>query len=153
MTKVVVVRVGTPNYNWDTKWSSPEMRHSINNQTVRDLYVQQFSIIVIFVGTGDIPLSMATVQSVRARDNLLDFHYPNGNELGLFQSFITFQHKFVIPNPSINILQPILDSIKYVPGQQVVVNDNLTLAAIVLYSIISVNFSMNTTYINPAYAL
>jgi hypothetical protein len=155
MKKVVVIRVGSHvNHSWEKKWSSPDMPFYINNQTVLDLFVEQHPIIVVFVSTGDIPLYTAAVQTVRPRDNLLDSDYPLGSVQGLYKTFITFERKYPISNDAKAILQTMLNSIKYVPGQQVVINDNQSLSAVILHSLNSVNLGnpiLNTTYINPAY--
>jgi hypothetical protein len=153
--KVVVVRVGTPDHVWDTKWSSLEMPLLQNNQTVLHLFVEQHPILVVFVNTGDIPIYIARVENVRGRDLLADADYPLGTDRGLYQTFITFSHKYPINIAGIIILQTMLNSIKYIAGQQVLIDDNLALAAILLDSInhanTNTNTNVNTTFINPAY--
>lgn len=151
--KVVVVRVGSPDHIWDTKWSSLEMPLLQNNQTVLHLFVEQHPILVVFVNTGDIPIYIARVENVRGRDLLADADYPLGTDRGLYQTFITFSHKYPINIAGIIILQTMLNSIKYIAGQQVLIDDNLALAAILLDSInhANTNTNVNTTFINPAY--
>lgn len=149
MAQVVVVRVGTPNHNWDTKWSSPEMPTLANNQTIRNLYVEQYPLIVIFVGTGDIPLCMASVETVRPRNAIEDAGYPVGNLQGLYQTFFTFRRKYPLTVPGRQLIQPILDYIRFIPGQQVQINHLSALNAIALHTINTVNFNQNTTYLNP----
>jgi len=151
--KVVVVRVGTTDHIWDTKWSSLEMPLLQNNQTVLHLFVEQHSILVVFVNTGDIPIYIARVENVRGRDLLADSDYPLGTDRGLYQTFMTFSRKFPISITGVILLQTMLNSIKYVPGQQVLIDDNNSLAAIILDSInhTNVNVNGNTTFINPAY--
>ena len=149
MAQVVVVRVGNPIHNWDTKWSSPEIHNLVNNQTIRNLYVEQYPLIVIFVGTGDIPLCMASVETVRPRSAIHDADYPVGNVQGLYQTFFTFRRQYPITVPGRQLLQPILDHIRFIPGQQVQINHLSALNAIALHTINTVNFSQNNTYINP----
>ena len=151
--KVVVVRVGTPDHVWNTKWSSLEMPLLPNNQTVLHLFVEQHPILVVFVNTGDIPIYIARVENVRGRDFLLDADYPLGTDRGLYQTFMTFSRKFPISIAGVILLQTMLNSIKYIAGQQVLIDDNNSLAAIILDNInhTNVNVNVNTTFINPAY--
>ena len=153
--KVVVVRVGTPDHVWDTKWSSLEMPLLQNNQTVLHLFVEQHPILLVFVNTGDIPIYIARVENVRGRDLLVDADYPLGTDRGLYQTFITFSHKFTINIAGLILLQTMMNSIKYIPGQQVLIDDTNNLAAVVLDSINNGHsngyVNGNTTFINPAY--
>ena len=150
MAKVIVVRVGTPAYNWDKKWSSPEVPTAANNQTVRNLFVEQYPLIVIFVGTGDIPLFMASVENVRPRNPIDDAAYPVGNLQGLYQTFFTFRHKYPIIPAGKELIQPILDYIRFIPGQQIYINDICALNALAIHKINTENHNFNNTYINPA---
>jgi hypothetical protein len=141
MAQVVVVRVGNPIHNWDTKWSSPEIHNLANNQTIRNLYVEQYPLIVIFVGTGDIPLCMASVDTVRHRSAIHDADYPVGNVQGLYQTFFTFRRKYPLTAAGRQLIQPILDYIRFTPGQQVHIADLSALNAIALHTINTVNFN------------
>lgn len=151
MTQVVVIRVGRPAHIWYTKWSSPEIPHFVNNQTVRDLFVEQHRVIVVFVVTGDIPVFIASVDNVRPRDPLLDSDYPLGNQQGIYHTFLTFRNKYAITNAGMSLLAPIMDYIRYIPGQQIHINNNTSLNAIALFAIHNVRLDniRNTTYINP----
>jgi hypothetical protein len=141
MAQVVVVRVGNPIHNWDTKWSSPEIHNLANNQTIRNLYVEQYPLIVIFVGTGDIPLCMASVETVRPRSIIHDADYPVGNVQGLYQTFFTFRRKYPLTVAGRQLIQPILDHIRFIPGQQVHIAHLSALNAIALHTINTVNFN------------
>jgi hypothetical protein len=141
MAQVVVVRVGNPIHNWDTKWSSPEIHNLANNQTIRNLYVEQYPLIVIFVGTGDIPLCMASVETVRPRSVIHDADYPVGNLQGLYQTFFTFRRKYPLTVAGRQLIQPILDYIRFTPGQQLHIADLSALNAIALHTINTVNFN------------
>ena len=141
MAQVVVVRVGNPIHNWDTKWSSPEIHNLANNQTIRNLYVEQYPLIVIFVGTGDIPLCMASVETVRPRNAIEDAAYPVGNVQGLYQTFFTFRRKYPLTVAGRQLIQPILDHIRFIPGQQVHIAHLSALNAIALHTINTVNFN------------
>jgi hypothetical protein len=148
MAQVVVVRVGNPSHNWDTKWSSPEMPALRNNQTIRNLYVEQYPLIVIFVGTGDIPLCMASVETVRPRSAIHDADYPVGNVQGLYQTFFTFRRKYPVTVAGRQLIQPILDHIRFTPGQQLHITHLSALNAIALHTINTADLNINTTYIN-----
>jgi hypothetical protein len=141
MAQVVVVRVGNPIHNWDTKWSSPEIHNLANNQTIRNLYVEQYPLIVIFVGTGDIPLCMTSVETVRPRSAIHDADYPVGNVQGLYQTFFTFRRKYPLTAAGRQLIQPILDHIRFTPGQQVHIAHLSALNAIALHTINTVNFN------------
>ena len=121
-----------------------------NNQTIRNLYVEQYPLIVIFVGTGDIPICMASVETVRHRNAIEDAEYPIGNIQGLYQTFFTFRRKYPITAPGRQLIQPILDYIRFIPGQQVQINHLSALNAIALHTINTVNLNINNTYINSA---
>ena len=141
MAQVVVVRVGNPIHNWDTKWSSPEIHNLANNQTIRNLYVEQYPLIVIVVGTGDIPLCMASVEAVRPRSAIHDADYPVGNVQGLYQTFFTFRRKYPLTVAGRQLIQPILDHIRFTPGQQVHIAHLSALNAIALHTINTVNLN------------
>jgi hypothetical protein len=148
MTQVIIVRVGSPVHNWDTKFSSPSMPTHINNQTIRNLFVEQYPLIVIFVGTGDIPISMASVDNVRPRHPIEDANYPIGNIQGLYETFFTFRQKYPITASGKKLIQPILDYIRFIPGQQIHINHMSALSAVLLHTINTVNLNINNTYIN-----
>lgn len=141
MAQVVVVRVGNPIHNWDTKWSSPEIHNLANNQTIRNLYVEQYPLIVIFVGTGDIPLCMTSVETVRPRSAIHDADYPVGNVQGLYQTFFTFRRKYPLTHAGRQLIQPILDHIRFTPGQQIHIAHLSALNAIALHTINTVNLN------------
>lgn len=150
MTQVVVIRVGRPTHVWDTKWSSPEIAQFVNNQTVRDLFVEQYRVIAVFVTTGDIPIFIASIDNVRPRDPLIDSDYPLGNQQGIYHTFLTFRNKYAITATGISLLAPMMDTIRYTPGQQIQINNNTALSAIALFAIHNTRLDniRNTTYIN-----
>ena len=89
MNCLVVVRVGEPSL-WLTlkstgRWSSPE-NHS---QVVRNLIVEGYTVIALFVGRGDIPLAAVKVTNVRQR-LIEDSIFPPQSDLGPLRTFMEF---------------------------------------------------------------
>jgi hypothetical protein len=153
----VVVRTGFTPHNWfqQGKWSTPEQPFVLNNQTVRNLALVGSPVIVLFVGLEDLPLYIVKVQVVRPR-NLSDSNYPYANELGPYLSFMTFDNSPIyFLTPEIRpIFRPALDSIRYVPGQELIIQNDLSSVPIHYYNALASNrryASLNTTYIVPSY--
>lgn len=121
MDKLVVVRVGRPTghlVSWvnQGKWCTPENRNIIDNQIIRDYFVEEYNVYMVFLETGDIPVYTAQVSNVRPR-NHLDTQYPIANEHGLFQTFIEFDNIFPITNEIYSLYAPLLNSIRFIRGQ------------------------------------
>jgi hypothetical protein len=154
----VVVRTGFTPHNWfqQGKWSTPEQPFVLNNQTVRNLVSVGIPVIVLFVGLEDLPLYLVKVQSVRPRNQIVDSNYPYANELGPYLSFMTFDNSPIyFLTPEIRpIFRPALDSIRYVPGQELIIPHDLCSIPIHYYNALATNrayLPLNTTYIVPSY--
>jgi hypothetical protein len=153
----VVVRTGFTPHNWfqQGKWSTPEQPFVLNNQTVRNLALVGSSVIVLFVGLDDLPLYLVKVQTVRPR-NLSDSNYPYANDLGPYLSFMTFDNSPIyLVTPEIRpIFRPALDSIRYLPGQELIIHPDLSSIPINYYNALARSktyIPLNTTYIVPSY--
>jgi hypothetical protein len=165
MDKLVVVRIGRPTgylVSWvnQGKWSTPENPNIIDNQIVRDYFVEGYNVYVVFLETGDIPVYTAQVSNVRARNNS-DHLYPAANEHGPFQTFIEFTNIFRITNEISLLYAPLLNSIRFTRGHQIPIDGFLSELPIVLYKglesvnnvYINNNIWANRTVINPEYNL
>ena len=153
----VVVRTGFTPHNWfqQGKWSTPEQPFVLNNQTVRNLVLAGTPVIVLFVGIQDLPLYIVKVQGVRPRD-LTDSNYPYANDLGPYLTFMTFDNSPVYAvTPEIRpIFRSVLDSIMYMPGQELIIHPDLCSIPIHYYNALSTNrvyIPLNTTYIVGSY--
>jgi hypothetical protein len=164
MDKLVVMRIGRSDYSWvnQKKWSTPENLSIIDNQIVRDYFVEDYNVYLVFLETGDIPVYTALVNNVRAR-NHLDAQYPIGNNHGLFQTFIEFDNIFPITNDISSLYNPLIESIRYIRGHQVPIDGILSESAIAMYKgLDTINqlylnnmpyIHTNRTVINPEYNL
>jgi len=128
----------------------------INNQTVRKLILEGVPVIVLFVGLQDVPLFIVRVREIRGRDVELDAALPYANEYGPFLTFMTFDnHPSFVITPQLNpMFSPIVEFIRYIPGQEVIVINSLAQAPIRYYnSLVSIinrtTVPLNTTYILP----
>lgn len=97
MNRLVIIRVGETSL-WQTlhstgRWSSPE-NHA---QVVRDLIVEGYTVIALFVGRGDIPLSACKLTNVRER-LIEDSMFPEGSDIGNLRTFLEFD-----PNSLMNL--------------------------------------------------
>lgn len=153
----VVVRTGFTPHNWfqQGKWSTPEQPFVINNQTVRNLVLVGVPVIVLFVGLNDLPLYLVKVQTVRPR-NITDLNYPYANDLGPFLSFITFDSNIIYAvSPEMrDMFRPALDCIRYVAGQELIIQNDLSITPINYYNALAISrayLPLNTTYIVPPY--
>lgn len=157
--RLVVVRTGYTPFNWyrQGKWSTPEQPLVQNNQIVRNLILQGIPVIVLFLGLGDTPLFLVKIHHVRTRDAILDAAYPYSNEYGPFLTFMTFNNNpifAVVPELNFMFL-PIINSIRFVPGQELLISEDQAHAPIVYYtSLIQIlpyiqlpYMQLNTTYI------
>jgi len=125
MNRLVVVRVGEPTL-WTSlhstgKWSSPEN----HTQTVRNLIVEGYTVIALFVGRGDVPFAAAKVLNVRER-LIEDSIFPVRSDLGDLRTFIEFdtqslmnlEYGFAVTHYSA------IQSIKYQIGSQIAISPN-----------------------------
>lgn len=154
----VVVRTGFTPHNWfqQGKWSTPEQPFVLNNQTVRKLVLLGIPTIVLFVGIEDLPLYIVKVQTVRARNHIMDSNYPYSNNLGPYLSFMTFDNNRIYRiTPEIYpMFRPALDSIQNFPGQELIISQDLSSIPIFYYNSLALfnTYSpVNTTYILPTY--
>lgn len=158
--RLVVVRTGYTPINWyrQGKWSTPEQPLVLNNQTVRKLALEQgIPIIVLFVGAGDGPLFLVKVREIRGRDVELDAAFPYANEYGPFLTFMTFDNDpvYTITPELHSMFTPIINSIQFTNGQEILINQELSRMSILYYNALSQNkyrmpyFPLNTTYILP----
>jgi hypothetical protein len=157
--RLVVVRTGYTPINWyrQGKWSTPEQPLALNNQTVRKLSLEGVPLIVLFVGAGDGPLFLVKVHEIRGRDVELDAAYPYANEYGPFLTFMTFDNDpvYAITPELQSMFTPILNSIRYTYGQELIISEELSRMPILYYNALSQNkyrmpyFPLNATYILP----
>ena len=158
MEQLIVVRTGFTPHNWfqQGKWSTPEQPFVLNNQTVRSLALVGIPMIILFVGLEDLPLYIVKVQNVRPRDHIIDFNYPYGNQLGPYLTFITFDNNplFALTREIHPIFRPALDSIRYVPGQELLIANEHSSIPIHYYNsleLFKVYSPLNSTYNVPRY--
>lgn len=144
MSRLVVVRVGNPEGLWATAiksgiWSSPEC----HTQVVRDAYVEGYKVVLLFLGTGDMPLLVATVSNVRERRQNEQV-IPLTNELGELKTIIEFNDIQPLP-----LCQAILPIIRYKIGSQIPIsNTDASLLLTYYTNYIAMNRAIlyNTTY-------
>ena len=154
MSRLVVVRVGDPSGPWSFfkiigKWASPE-NHA---QAVRNMFNEGYNVHILFVGTGDIPLLCSKVLMVRERTTM-DLDVPLRNELGELKTIITFDIGW--SNLDLTYLIPhhhhaILEYVKYRPGSQLVIPNNIS-QNFINYFYNMTNNRANQTVINPEYS-
>ena len=161
MSRLVLIRVGDPNGLWPVCkaggiWSSPEC----HEQSIRNMFVEGYTVYALFVGTGDTLLMTAKITNVRERfedDTLI----PDSNEIGPLKTVIVFN-----PNETVDLrhtltgsYQAALNYVKYKPGSQLLI-PNLHSEAII--NLINATLSMsyintlyrgNRTVINPEYLI
>ena len=122
MSRLVVIRVGDQTDLWLISkmlglWSSPESQP----QVARDLLVEGFRVIALFVGRGDIPIAAARITGVRARVPE-DSIFPVRTELGELRTFLQFDTSFLRLEVSPTItFNSTLEYVKYKIGSQVYV--------------------------------
>ena len=151
MNRLVIIRVGDPAGPWATckatgKWSSTET----HSQAVRHAYVEGYSVIALFVGTGDIPLMATNVTNVRKR-NTSDT-LPVSCDLGPLETVIEFSTRYQVNLETYSILssKAILDSIKYTFGSQILISKEMSADFLLSYNNnnIPVNPDYNVTTMN-----
>ena len=153
MSRLVVVRVGDPSGPWSFfkiigKWASPENQV----QAVRNMFNEGYTVNILFVGTGDVPLLCSKVLMVRERTTI-DIDMPLRNELGELKTIITFDIAW--SNLDLTYIIPeyhdaILEYVKYRPGSQLVVPNNIS-QNFINYFYNMTNNRTNQTVLNPEY--
>ena len=152
MNKLVVIRVGEP-YLWQTsaplgRWSSPESQI----QTVRNLFVEGYNVIALFVGRGDIPLGAARIIGVRER-TIDDIIFPVSTDLGDLRTFIEFYPQCVMHmSPTFTVTHfGSINYIKYKIGSQILIPPNIAREFInyFIHMASSLNIPLNNTFIVP----
>jgi hypothetical protein len=152
MNKLVVIRVGEPHL-WQTsvplgRWSSPESQI----QTVRNLFVEGYNVIALFVGRGDIPLGAARIIGVRER-TIDDIIFPVSTDLGDLRTFIEFYPQCVMHmSPTYTVTHfGSINYIKYKIGSQILIPPNIAREFInyFIHMASSLNIPLNNTFIVP----
>ena len=159
MSRLVLIRVGDPSGPWAAcnlagKWSSPE-NHS---QIVRNAFVEGYSVIGLFVGTGDVPLMAYKITDVKPRQND-DTVIPMRNELGELKTILKFNSRYSVRFTGIvpELYQDILEYAKYRVGSQILIPNSETENFIPYFNGMhdllanSALYMGNTTYFNPDY--
>jgi len=111
MQKFVVVRVGDTGVPRQVV-STPD---SLGTQFVHNYFMEGSEVIVLFLGTGDLPLSMTKIARVRSRVEGDDFN-PDCT------SFMTFNEVDVVnvQTADCSIFSKLLADIKFKSGRQIV---------------------------------
>jgi len=152
MNKLVVIRVGEPRL-WQIsaplgRWSSPESQI----QTVRDLFVEGYNVIALFVGRGDIPLGAARIIGVRER-TIDDIVFPLSTDLGDLRTFLEFYPQCVMHmSPTFTVTHfGSINYIKYKIGSQILIPPNIAREFInyFIHMASSLNIPLNNTFIIP----
>lgn len=155
MNRLVIIRVGDPTGLWQTsmplgRWSSPEL----HRQDVRNLFVEGYTVIALFVGRGDEALCAAKITGVRER-TIDDIIFPVSTDLGDLRTVLQFD-----PN-TIFYLQPTytvthfesINYIKYRVGSQLIIPQHIAREFLFYFqsmtNMININTQLNTTYIIP----
>jgi len=159
MSRLVLIRVGDPNGAWaisniQGKWSSPE-NHS---QVVRNVFVEGYSVIAVFVGTGDVPLIACKITDVKPRQND-EAIIPMRNELGELKTILKFNYPYAVRFVGIvpELYENILEYAKYKQGSQILIPNSETGNFIPYFNgmndILSYRplYMGNTTYFNRDY--
>ena len=116
MNKLVVIRVGEPNGPWATakssgKYATPESQP----QHVRNLFMEGSPVVLLFVGTNDVPLKLASVSNVRSKYVSED----SDPELQTYMELnVTESYDIDAADPT--IFEKLRFSIKYKRGRQVI---------------------------------
>ena len=152
MNRLVVIRVGEPTL-WASlhstgRWSSPES----HTQAVRNLIVEGYTVIALFVGRGDIPLAAAKVLNVRER-LIEDSLFPVRSDLGDLRTFIEFdpqslmnlEYGFTVSHSSV------IQNIRYQIGSQIAIVPNFAREFLNYFLIMSNDqpYKGNVTFLVP----
>jgi len=157
MSRLVLIRVGDPGSSWSACkefgiWASPEN----HEQVVRNLFMEGYSVYVLFVGTGDQPLMVSQVTNVRERtrdDTLIQ----ERDEIGLLKTIINFDIEKTIDmrNELTNLYQSAIDYVRYKRGSQILIPASYSVSIFRLISLSQKNTIQrgNRTVINSEYLL
>jgi hypothetical protein len=153
MSRLVLVRVGDPKGSWSSckdfgMWASPEN----HEQVVRNLFMEGFSVYVVFVGTGDIPLLGTRITNVRERINN-DTLIKDTNEIGLLKTIITFDINEGVDLR--NTQDSALEYVRYKRGSQILIptTHSVSILRKISLSLNNMIYRGNTTVLNPEYLL
>lgn len=151
----MVVRMGDTRYDVvsNKKWSTPEVAYFLNNQTIRNLFMEYNTIIVLFVSTGDIPVCMGRIENVRQRLDTLDSDYPDASFSGPYETFLTFVEGSMLnlTETAQTIFTNVIASIKFTQGHQILIDSRLSRVIMLFYNsrIIANLEATNTAYGYP----
>jgi hypothetical protein len=152
MNRLVIIRVGEPTL-WQTlhstgRWSSPE-NHC---QAVRNLMVEGYSVIALFVSRGDLPIGAARVTCIRERlieDNM----FPIRSDLGNLRSFLEFDPSSLLnlENGFTVTHHSALQYIRYQIGSQIAIPPTFARDFLnyFLVTMSTQGYNGNTTYLVP----
>ena len=162
MSRLVLIRVGDPAGIWAVSkmaglWASPEC----HEQSVRNMFVEGYTVYGLFVGTGDKLLLCAKITNVRERSNTDDTLIPESNEIGNLKTVIVFDPSEIsdLRYTLTNTYQPALDYVKYKTGSQILIpriySEGILRLVTTTISLSRINsvYRGNTTVINPEYLL
>jgi hypothetical protein len=152
MSRLVLVRVGEPESSWSICkefgiWASPEN----HEQVVRNLFMEGYSVYILFAGTGDQPLIVTHVTNVRERrrdDTLIQ----DRNEIGVLKTIITFDINNCVDlrNQLINSYQVALDYVRYKRGSQILIPASYSVSILRLISLSQTNTDPANNFANKA---
>lgn len=155
MNRLVIIRVGDPTGLWQTsmplgRWSSPES----HRQDVRNLFVEGYTVIAVFVGRGDEPLCAAKITGVRER-TIDDAIFPITTDLGDLRTFLQFDPNTMLylqPTYTVTHFEAI-NYIKFRVGSQLIIPQHIAREFInyfiLIRNMININIPLNNTYIIP----
>jgi hypothetical protein len=135
-------------------WGSPEA----HEQAVRNMFVEGYTVYVIFIGTGDKLLMCTKITNVRERienDSLI----PDANEIGPIKTAIIFDPSEVVDlrNNLVSPYQAALDYVKYKAGSQILIPRLYAepilrlITCLITLSRVNTEYRGNQTVINPEY--
>lgn len=151
MNRVVVIRVGEPTV-WNSlhstgRWASPENY----SQAVRNLFVEGYSVIAIFVGRGDLPLAACRITNVRER-LMEDGMFPPQSDIGPLRTFLEFDPRLImnLENGFLVSHHSIIQYIRYKVGYQIAIPQHVEREFLAYYLIMTspngLPYIGNTTY-------
>jgi len=124
---------------------------------VRDLFVQGYTVHALFVSTGDTPLMVAKITSVRERTDA-EVDIPSANEIGEFKTIISFDYNSRIDFRIVmtTCYEAALEYVKYKIGPQILVPNEFSgdFWSLILNNTTGTqgySYFGNTTSVNEAY--
>jgi hypothetical protein len=126
MNSLVVIRVGEPN-NFFYEQMERGVWSTTDSQHVRDAFVQERSVFVLFVESNDTPLYIGRVSNVRPRNVISDAAFPNTHT-----TFFVFQ-PIIISYPPLDVFSNLLATIRFVTGVQVVITDLQIVSTVIAF--------------------